>query len=192
MSLDYEGNTVATIPSIGAYEYGSTPPPTAIPVYVSSVIENATPNILTITYSLNLANIRPATSDFIVMVNSVARPVNSVTISGNKVLLTLTTPVVYGDIITVSYNKPSSNPLQTASGGQAASIIGQNVTNNCHSPSPVYISSVIENATPSVLEMTYSLNLADIVPSIYAFNVMVNSVTQVCKFSWNLREQSAY
>ena len=43
-------------------------------------------------------------------------------VSGNKVLLTLASPVIYGDAVTVAYNKPASNPLQTPSGGQAASM----------------------------------------------------------------------
>jgi hypothetical protein len=65
------------------------------------------------------------------------------------VLLTLASPVVYGDVVTVAYTKPASNPLQTSSGGQAVSISAQSVTNNCSSPSnlpPVIsISSPIKN-----------------------------------------------
>ena len=64
------------------------------------------------------------------MVNSSARSVSAVAISGTKVLLTLASPVVYGDAVTVAYTKPSTNPLQTAAGGQAASLTAQNVTNN--------------------------------------------------------------
>ena len=145
------------------------------PVYVSSVIENATPSRLEMTYNLTLANIVPAASAFSVMVNSSARTVSSVAISGTKVLLTLASPVVYGDVVTVAYTKPATNPLQTASGGQAASFTAQTVTNNVAAVNPVYVSSVIENATPSRLEMTYNLTLANIVPAASAFSVMVNS-----------------
>ena len=74
------------------------------------------------TYNITLANIVPAASAFTVLVNSAARSVNSVTISGTNVQLTLASPVVYGDIVTVAYTKPSGNPLQTASGGQAATV----------------------------------------------------------------------
>ena len=45
--------------------------------------------------------------------------------------------------------------------------------------SPVYVSSVIENATPSRLEMTFNLTLANIVPATSAFTVMVNSLQEV-------------
>ena len=82
------------------------------------------------TYNLTLANIVPATSAFTVTVNSVTRTVSSVSISGTKVMLTLASPVVYGNIVTVAYTKPSTNPLQTSSGGQAATITAQSVINN--------------------------------------------------------------
>ena len=151
---------------------------TPIPAYVSSVIENATPNLLTITYSLSLANIVPAASAFTVMVNSVNRNVSSVSISGTTVQLTLASPVINGDIVTVAYTKPSSNPLQTSAGGQAVTIAAQPVTNNVVATVPVYVSSVIENATPSLLTMTYSLSLANVIPAVSAFTVQVNSVNR--------------
>jgi uncharacterized protein (TIGR02145 family)/uncharacterized repeat protein (TIGR02059 family) len=108
-----------------------------IPVYVSSIVENATPTILEMNYSLALANIVPATSAFTVMVNSVNRTISGVGINGTKVQLTLSNAIVYGDIVTVAYTKPATNPLQTASGGQAASITAQSVTNNVSAPGTV-------------------------------------------------------
>ena len=85
-----------------------------IPVYVGSAIANATPSILEMTYNSTLANIVPASSAFTVMVNSLARTVNSVSISGTRVSLTLASPIVNGNVVTVSYTRPVSNPLQTA------------------------------------------------------------------------------
>ena len=155
-------------------------PPT-VPVYVSSAIENATPTKLEMTYNLSLANIVPAASAFTVTVNSSARTVSSVAVSGTKVTLTLASPIAYGNTVTVAYNKPSSNPLQTAAGGQAATISAQSVTNKVAAPAqapapvPVYVSSAIENTAPSKLEMTYNLSLANIVPAASAFTVKVNS-----------------
>jgi uncharacterized repeat protein (TIGR02059 family) len=124
---------------------------TVNPVYVSSIIENATPSRLDMTYNLTLANIVPAPSSFTVLVNSSAITVNSVAVSGTKVLLTLTSPVVYGDVVTVAYAKPVSDPLQTSAGGQAASIPVQEVTNNCiaqgNQPPVVNISSPIKSTS---------------------------------------------
>ena len=178
LTTDFELNSVPvnSIPDIGAYEYGGTSSP---PSYLSSLIANATPSILEMTYNMTLANIVPATSAFTVRVNSTSRTVSSVSVSGTKVSLTLASPVVYGDAVTVAYTKPSSNPLQTSSGSQAASISAQNVTNNVAAPAaPVYVSSQIANATPAVLEMTYNMTLANIVPATSAFTVRVNSTSR--------------
>ena len=149
-----------------------------IPNYQSSVVENATPNLIVISYDLSLANIVPPVSAFNVQVNSVGRTVSSIAIVGGKVQLTLASAVVYGDVVTVAYVKPATNPLQTASGGVAASFSSKSVNNNCISVVPVYVSSVIQNATPALLTMTYSLSLTNIIPAVSAFTVKVNSVNR--------------
>jgi hypothetical protein len=100
----------------------------------------------------------------------VAQTVNAVAVSGTKVTLTLATPVVYGNVVTVAYTKPSANPLQTSSGGQAETITAQTVTNNVNAVSPppettappVVITTppVVLNTPPVVvvnfMEKTYS------------------------------------
>jgi hypothetical protein len=82
------------------------------------------------------------------LVNAVARTVSSVSVSGTKVQLTLASGIKYGDIITFGYTKPATNPLQTATGGQAATISGQSVINNLVNPS--------KNALPITITMTIS------------------------------------
>jgi uncharacterized repeat protein (TIGR02059 family) len=118
-----------------------------IPVYVSSVITSAAPTVLEMTYDQSLANIVPAGSVFDVKVNSLSRTVSSVSISGTKVLLTLATSCAYGNVVTIAYNKPATNPLQTAAGGQAASLSTQPVVNNCaptlNQPPTIYITSPV-------------------------------------------------
>ncbi len=122
---------------VGAVLYNEVTPvpvPAPIPAFVSSVIENATSSRLELTYNLTLANITPATSTFSVNVNSAARAISSVSTSGTKILLTLVSPVVYGDVIIFTYTKPSTNPIQTPSGGHATSLTTQSVKNNCTAP----------------------------------------------------------
>ena len=172
MTSDYVGIAVKDPPCIGAYEYYLP----GIPAYQSSVIENATPTLLDLTYDLILANILPSSSSFTVLVNYIRRTVNTVSVLGNKVRLILSSPVVYGDVVTVSYAAPAINPLQTALGGIVGNLTTKAVTNNLISNIPVYISSVVENATPTILDIAYSLNLANIVPVSSAFNIQVNSV----------------
>ncbi|MDF1560223.1 MAG: right-handed parallel beta-helix repeat-containing protein [Bacteroidales bacterium] len=108
-----------------------TPP---VPSFSGAVIENAAPSVIVMTYSLSLANIAPAATAFAVKVNGTSRTVNSVTVSGTKVQLTLASPVIYGDAVTVAYTKPVTNPLQTSEGAQAASLSAHTVTNNCIAP----------------------------------------------------------
>ena len=130
VGLPYSG----PFPDLGYSEFNSGTMTPVTPSYISSVIENITPARLDMVYNQTMANVAPAVSAFIVKVNSTTRTVSSVAVSGTKVMLTLASPVLYGDIVTVTYTKPSTNPLQTPAGGQAASFTAQNVINNC-SPS---------------------------------------------------------
>ncbi|NLD45800.1 MAG: T9SS type A sorting domain-containing protein, partial [Clostridiaceae bacterium] len=96
-----------------------------------------------------LANIVPANSAFTVRVNSTARTVNTVTISGTTVTLTLASPVSYSDQVTVAYTKPSTNPIQTPQGAQAASLAAQSVNNRvaANQPPVVIISSPTKSSS---------------------------------------------
>jgi parallel beta-helix repeat protein len=109
-----------------------------VPVYSSSIIQNITPSILEMTYSVNLATgFVPAPTAFKIKVNGLEdRTITSVAISGTKVRLTLSSPVVFGNTITVTYNQPPSTDirLQSNTGGLAATITDQPVTNNLIDP----------------------------------------------------------
>ena len=140
-------------PDLGPFEAqtGSTTPiPVPIPGFISSVVENATPLLIQMTFSLSLTSVVPPNSAFNVLVNSVARTVNSVSISGNTVRLTLASAIKFGDIVTVSYTKPASNPLQTVTGAQASSISNQSIINNLINPA--------KDAVPGVITMTITPN----------------------------------
>lgn len=145
VGLPYGGSS----PDLGAFElYSGTSAP--LPVYISSSIYKDTPTVLEMTYNLSLNNLLPAASAFDVRVNSASRVVNSVIIENDKVNLILASPVVFGDIITVAYIKPASNPLQTISGGEAESISAQSVMNKCPDPAkPEEPPVVVINYQPS-------------------------------------------
>jgi len=176
ITTDFEGSPVTNPPNIGCYATVAGIPN---PTYISASIENSTPALLEINYNLTLANIVPPISAFSVTVNSSARSVNSIAISGTRVLLTLSSPIKYGDVVTVSYTVPSSNQLQTPAGGKAEALSTRTVTNRVNPPAvPVFAGAVVENATPSVITMTYSLSLANLVPAPSAFLVTVNSVAR--------------
>jgi parallel beta-helix repeat protein len=124
------------------------PPVPVIPVYVNSIIQNLTPTKLEITYSVNLDPGKvPSVSDF--LVKGTTGSVNNVTISGTKVILTLSAAVAFGDVITLSYS-PGTTPLQTPSLGKAVSLTDKAVTNNLVDPA-------IPNDPPKV-NVIYSEN----------------------------------
>lgn len=102
---------------------------TALPVYVSSEIENDAPSVIVMTFSLPLAGIVPDLSAFNATVATVARIVSSVAVSGNTVRLTLSAAVLKGNAVTVAYTKPATKPLQTPDGLQVPSFTSENVTN---------------------------------------------------------------
>ena len=121
-------------PDIGYIESGTGTIVVSNPVYVRSFINDATPQKLEMIFSLSLTNIVPSVSTFEVKVNGSPRNVTNVYISGAKVVLTLSSPVEYGDVITITYTKPASKPIQTFHGGQALSVSLQAVTNNRAAP----------------------------------------------------------
>ena len=135
-----------------------------IPVYSSSSIESATPALLEMTYNLTLANIVPAASAFTVKVNSVARTVNTVVISGTKVQLTLASPIVNGNTVTVSYTKPANNPIQAPAGGVASSITNQSVItnfNNNLNPTATITSPVTNSSFNAPASIAITANAVD-------------------------------
>jgi uncharacterized repeat protein (TIGR02059 family) len=116
------------------YKAVTSTPSVQIPVYSGSVVNEATPSKIEMTFSLSLAAVSTPTSAFLVTANGSSRAVTSVSVSGTKVFLTLANPVTYGDRVTVAYTKPSSGPLQTPEGGQVESFTAQTVANNRSAP----------------------------------------------------------
>jgi parallel beta-helix repeat protein len=120
------------------------PPVPVVPVYVSSLINNFSPTKVELTYSVNLdPSSLPLPSDFTVMVNGIARNVISVEITGNKVILILASPVLFGDMVSVSYTQNPGRPLQTSSLGLAANLTDETVKNNIADPS-------VQNSPPAI------------------------------------------
>jgi len=120
------------------------PPVPVVPVYVSSLINNFSPTKVELTYTVNLdPSSLPLPSDFTVMVNGIARNVTSVEISGNKVILILASPVLFGDMVSVSYTQNPGRPLQTSSLGLAANLTEETVKNNIADPA-------VKNSPPAI------------------------------------------
>lgn len=127
LTKDIDGTPLLSPPDIGCYQSSGN---FTAPVYVRSVLNESSPAIIEATYDQSLADVVPAVSAFNVKVNSVDRPLASVSIAGSVVNLSLTSPILPGETATISYTRPSVNPLQSTSGLFAANITGQVVANN--------------------------------------------------------------
>lgn len=103
-----------------------------IPTILTATVETAAPSNLVITFNQTLnTSYVPATTDNAVLVNGSSRAVNSVAVAGARYTLTLASPCVNGDTISVSYTKPVTNFLRdNATGGAVATFNGHAITNN--------------------------------------------------------------
>jgi uncharacterized repeat protein (TIGR02059 family) len=104
---------------------------TTAPVRGATTINGAT---LSIAYNepLDTSSV-PAASAYAVAVNGSARAVNAVTISGSTVALTLASPVIATDSVTLGYT-PGTSPIQDLAGNDAASFSGVAVDNQTQPP----------------------------------------------------------
>jgi len=210
MINDLSGNTIKNPPSLGAFENGSSTATTstAIPVIQTSVVENAAASVLVLTYDLSLESSKiPAATSFSLTVNGSSRPVSAVGITSNKVQLTLSAAIKFGDVITVSYTKPATNPLQTPTGGIAVSFVAKATTNNLVAPtkdalpvaitmsiSPRYIHKTISvvlgyssvlTATQLTALTPQKLRITDTSGKLYVEKLLVSGTTSTT-FSLNL------
>jgi hypothetical protein len=134
--IDVKGNTYSGSITLAPYSSAilifssSLPPIVEAPIYISSEILNEAPDKIEMTYNVSLANIPPISLAFTILVNSNPVSVNNIAIIDTKVILTLSSAVVFGDVITISYTSPLSNPIQTPEGGIAESLTLKIVTNN--------------------------------------------------------------
>ena len=126
---------VGAVNSVGesatSTEATGTPRETTAPTVSSAAVDGAT---LTITFSEALTESPvPATTTFSVTVGEAARAVDSVSISGSVVTLTLNTAVESGDTVTVGYGVPTDQAaarLKDLNENPAESFFSQQVTNN--------------------------------------------------------------
>lgn len=107
----------------------SESPILSVPYLKSATIQNISPSKILMTYDQKLAAIVPSASSFCVSVNSTPINVSFVDIQGTNVVINLLSKVYYGDTVTVTYTKPSLNPLQTPNGIMVSSVSTMVVTN---------------------------------------------------------------
>lgn len=105
--------------------------PVATPPVLQSAVVNADSLILTYNEDLDTGSV-PTPSDFSVVVASVMRGIDTVSISGTIVTLTLNSAVSQGQAVTISYT-PGTTPIQDIAGSDAAALLEQAVANTTSS-----------------------------------------------------------
>lgn len=142
-------------PDLGPFETGfpsSTPNPSTpavILAYQNSTVKNTKPSEIEVTYNLAIApNSLPPATAYEVKVNSQARSINKMTITEKIVYITLSSPVTHGDVVTLSYTKPSTSPLQCLGGTIAESISAKSVINLVEAVAAID-STIAENPAPA-------------------------------------------
>ena len=100
----------------------------------------------------------PAASDFSVLVQSVARTVSAVAVSGATVTLTLSEPMGHAQTVTVRYT-PGANPIKDLWGNDAPGFSGRAVRND--SPEPeLSVADVMVDEGDGTAEFTVTLDVA--------------------------------
>ncbi len=105
---------------------------------------------LTLTFSEDLNTTAPANTVFTVKVDGAATGTSptAVSISGSEVTLTLASAVTPGQVVTVTYTKPTMNPIKDLSGKEADAFTDENVT----TAPPVEVTATFTQASYTVAE----------------------------------------
>ena len=135
---------------------------------VSGISVNGTTLVITFDQNLKAAS-TPAASAFSVSVNGSARTVSMVAIAAQAVTLTLASPVIHSDVVTVAYTVPASNPLADGTGNNAAAFAARSAANNTPVPIPAPSSASVNR---TALAITFSGSLkanASLAASAFSF-----------------------
>ena len=153
-------------------EVTATPQETVAPSPSAATVDGAT---LTITFDEPLdAGETPENSAFAVTVAGSSRGVDTVSVSGSAVTLTLASAVAAGETVTVDYTVPtgqSTNKLQDTSGNAAASFSGQAATNNTQAADPLTASVSAVPGSQSG-EFTFELRFSETPRKKFSYKIM--------------------
>ncbi len=164
--------------SLAAAAVTNNVPDTTPPVFQSAATDNTGKIVLT--YNEALSSMASGTSAFYVYLNGGAarNTVTNVAVSGNTVILTLTTPIVYGNTATVQYvDSDGFNTVyatQDSVGNDAVTMgIPANVVNNMPETVPPVFQSAATSSDGTQVILTYNEALSATMAGTGAFAVSV-------------------
>ncbi len=120
---DAQGNNAADLVNQAVTHVDTTPPELS-----TAAVDG---DSLVLTYDEALAGTAPPAGAFSVAVAGESRTVNTVSLSGSTVTLTLASAVTAGEAVTVTYTAANAGaqPIRDAAGNPAADLVGRGVTN---------------------------------------------------------------
>ncbi len=145
--VDLAGNKFAGIQNEFQWTF-RTGTDTTVPTLSKAEMTGGTKVVLTYSKVMNAAFI-PSTSNFFVTVNDVERSISNISINEKTVVLTLSSGVIYGQTVKLSYSK-GSTPLQDLSGNQASNISSYTVINSADTTLPKPTSGLVSHDTVMV------------------------------------------
>jgi uncharacterized repeat protein (TIGR02059 family) len=183
---DTAGNIASDLANVSVVNNTSAAAVDATPPTLTSSSINATSISLNYDEALN-SSITPSNADFLVQVNGSTKSISSITISNQKVTVTLSNAVNPGDNVILNYTIPVSNAIQDSAGNNAAGISNRTITNNTPSEGGGSIPTnsdstppTIENITidKSTLTLDYSENISSSPrPDFHDFYITANGKT---------------
>ena len=155
-------------------EVTATPLETVPPSPSAASVDGAT---LTITFDEPLdAGETPDKSAFVVAVAGSSRGVDTVSVSGSVVTLTVVTAVFAGEVVTVDYTVPADDSaarLQDLAGNAAASFSGQQVTNDTQAAAQLTASvSLVPESHDGSTVFTFGLRFSETPRKRFSYKIM--------------------
>ena len=155
-------------------EVTATPQETVAPSPSATSVDGAT---LTITFNepLDTGGV-PDKSAFSVTVAGSGRGVDTVSVSGSDVTITLVTAALAGEVVTVGYTVPAdttADRLQDVVGNAAVSFNGQDATNDTQAAAPYTASvSVVPESHDGSTVFTFELRFSETPRKLFSYQIM--------------------
>ena len=166
---DGSGNAVAAFSNFAIQSSGTGAVDTTPPTFSSASVSG---NVLTLKYNEALnASLVPPRTNFSVLANGVSVPVTAVSVSGNSVVLTLSSTVDASSTVYVTYI-PGSPAISDQAGNAAAALTNYRVVSSSSTAATLSSASV----SGTLLTLTFSAGLSSSsVPNVLQFAVYADS-----------------
>ena len=165
---DDDGNRVAAFTDFAVQNLAPLPPALESAKVITNTI------VLTFDENLDQDSV-PAASAFTVKINGQPLTGAAVRFALDTAAVTVLGTVQYGDVVTVSYTPPATNPLQDAGGNRVLAFTDVMVRNDAAPPASAPPALESARVSTNTIVLTFDENLdQDSMPAASAFTVKIN------------------